>query len=54
MLTERRFRDRVDAGRALAAEIVPGASHLFQEPGTLEEVARLTAACFVRHLRATT
>jgi putative phosphoribosyl transferase len=31
-------------------EIVPGASHLFEEPGTLEEVARLTAGWFVRHL----
>ncbi|HEX2209405.1 MAG TPA: dienelactone hydrolase family protein [Longimicrobium sp.] len=31
-------------------EIVPGASHLFEEPGTLEEVARLTSAWFVRHL----
>jgi putative phosphoribosyl transferase len=31
-------------------EIVPGASHLFQEPGTLEEVARLAADWFTRHL----
>jgi putative phosphoribosyl transferase len=31
--------------------IVPGASHLFEEPGTLEEVARLAAAWFQRHLR---
>jgi len=30
--------------------IVPGATHLFEEPGTLEEVARLAAAFFVRHL----
>jgi pimeloyl-ACP methyl ester carboxylesterase len=30
--------------------IVPGATHLFEEPGTLEEVARLAAAWFVRHL----
>ncbi|MET0620413.1 MAG: hypothetical protein ABW056_09035, partial [Thermoanaerobaculia bacterium] len=29
--------------------IVPGASHLFQEPGALEEVARLAAAWFRRH-----
>ena len=33
-------------------EIVPGASHLFEEPGTLEEVARLARAWFLRHLRA--
>jgi putative phosphoribosyl transferase len=30
--------------------IVPGATHLFEEPGTLDEVARLAAAWFVRHL----
>jgi dienelactone hydrolase len=32
-------------------EIVPGATHLFEEPGTLEEVARLAAAWFLRYLR---
>jgi len=31
--------------------IVPGATHLFEEPGTLEEVARLAAAWFVEHLQ---
>jgi dienelactone hydrolase len=31
-------------------EVVPGASHLFEEPGTLEEVARLAAEWFTRHL----
>ena len=31
-------------------EIVPGASHLFSEPGTLDEVARLAEQWFVRHL----
>lgn len=30
--------------------IVPGATHLFEEPGTLEEVARLAADWFVNHL----
>ncbi|MBI4278046.1 MAG: dienelactone hydrolase family protein [Armatimonadetes bacterium] len=30
--------------------VVPGASHLFEEPGTLEEVARLAAMWFVRCL----
>jgi putative phosphoribosyl transferase len=30
--------------------IVPGATHLFEEPGTLEEVARLAADWFTRHL----
>lgn len=32
--------------------IVPGATHLFEEPGTLEEVARLAGEWFGRHLRA--
>jgi putative phosphoribosyl transferase len=30
--------------------IVPGASHLFEERGTLEEVARLSADWFMQHL----
>jgi len=34
-------------------EIVPGATHLFEEPGTLEEVARLAAEWFTRHLGGT-
>ena len=29
--------------------IVPGASHLFEEPGTLEIVAELAAAWFIRY-----
>jgi hypothetical protein len=29
---------------------VPGASHLFEEPGKIEEVARLAAEWFTRHL----
>src|SRR5438067_4854353 len=33
--------------------VVPGASHLFEEPGTLEEVARLAADWFSRHLAGT-
>ena len=31
-------------------EIVAGAMHLFEEPGALEEVARLAAGWFARHL----
>lgn len=31
-------------------EIVPGAGHLFEEPGTLEQVAALACAWFVRHV----
>ena len=34
--------------------IVPGATHLFEEPGTLEEVARLAKEWFVRHLAPST
>ena len=30
--------------------IIPGATHLFEEPGTLEEVARLAREWFVRYL----
>lgn len=30
--------------------VVPGATHLFEEPGTLDEVARLAADWFARHL----
>jgi len=33
-------------------KIVPGATHLFEEPGTLEEVARLAAEWFQAHLHA--
>jgi dienelactone hydrolase len=32
-------------------EIVPGATHLFEEPGALEQVADLTASWFARYLR---
>jgi dienelactone hydrolase len=31
-------------------EIVPGATHLFEEPGALEKVAKLASDWFVRHL----
>jgi dienelactone hydrolase len=30
--------------------VIPGASHLFEEPGTLDEVARLAADWFTRYL----
>ena len=33
-------------------KIVPGATHLFEEPGTLQEVARLAGDWFQRHLHA--
>ena len=31
--------------------VVPGATHLFEEPGTLEQVARLASEWFTTHLR---
>jgi putative phosphoribosyl transferase len=37
------------AGRA-RLEVVPGASHLFPEPGALERVAELAVAWFLAHL----
>jgi dienelactone hydrolase len=40
---------RLDTEKRL--EIVPGASHLFEEAGTLDRVARLAAAWFERYLR---
>ena len=36
----------------VALDIVPGATHLFEEPGTLERVAALAADWFDKHLRA--
>jgi putative phosphoribosyl transferase len=46
------------AYRKLKAEkhlaIVEGATHLFEEPGTLQEVAHLAAEWFQRHLRSRT
>jgi pimeloyl-ACP methyl ester carboxylesterase len=35
-----------------ALRIIPGASHLFEEPGTLENVAETASEWFVQHLRA--
>src|SRR4051794_29620557 len=35
----------------VSLEIVPGATHLFEEPGALEEVARLAGEWFERYLR---
>ncbi len=41
--------DRLTCKKEL--KIVPGATHLFEEPGTLEEVARLARDWFKQHLR---
>jgi putative phosphoribosyl transferase len=44
------------AQRSLGCEnaltVVPGATHLFEEPGTLEQVAQLAADWFVEHCRS--
>ena len=32
-------------------EIIPGAGHLFEEPGAMDNVAALTARWFGEHLR---
>ena len=47
----RRALARMTCPRSL--EIVPTATHLFEEPGTLDEVARLATDWFGRHLRET-
>lgn len=33
-------------------EVIPGATHLFEEPGALEQVGKLAAGWFVRHFAA--
>ena len=43
--------ERLECTKAL--KIVPGATHLFDEPGTLEAVAHLAASWFNHHLSAT-
>lgn len=44
-------RDAFNALRTLKAmEIVPGAGHLFEEPGTLERVAELARGWFIQYL----
>ncbi|MFJ9691096.1 phosphoribosyltransferase family protein [Kitasatospora sp. NPDC101183] len=46
----RRARERLRCESELA--VVPGAGHLFEEPGTLERAADLAGAWFLRHLPA--
>jgi dienelactone hydrolase len=47
-LNRRAFTELGAANKALV--IVPGAGHLFEEPGALEEVARHAADWFARHM----
>ena len=39
-------------GATVELTIVPGATHLFEEAGTLEQVMRLSAAWFGRHFES--
>jgi putative phosphoribosyl transferase len=48
-LNERAF-ERLRCPKKLV--VIPGATHLFEEPGALEEVSRLAQAWFVQHLTA--
>jgi pimeloyl-ACP methyl ester carboxylesterase len=48
-LNERAYKQLAAPLRELV--IVPGATHLFEEPGALEEVARLAADWFARYLK---
>ncbi|GAA2416072.1 dienelactone hydrolase family protein [Actinomadura vinacea] len=45
-----RALDRMDQSAGHRLVVVPGAGHLFEEPGTLEEVARLSAEWFTANL----
>ncbi|MGH7940131.1 MAG: dienelactone hydrolase family protein [Limisphaerales bacterium] len=44
-------RAREKMKRKNPLSIIPGATHLFEEPGALEEVARLAAEFFLKHLK---
>jgi pimeloyl-ACP methyl ester carboxylesterase len=44
----RQALDRLSGEREL--QIVPGATHLFEEPGALQDVARLATNWFLDHL----
>jgi putative phosphoribosyl transferase len=41
--------ERLHCTRKIA--IVPGATHLFEEPGTLEQVCSLASGWFEKHLQ---
>jgi putative phosphoribosyl transferase len=43
-------RDQMTCESEIA--VVPGATHLFEEPGTLHEASRLAREWFTRHLRS--
>ena len=43
----------MDQARAKRLEVIPGATHLFEEPGTLEQVAKLAADWFRTYVTVT-
>lgn len=45
--------EKLDRARDKRLAVVPGATHLFEEPGALEKVARLAVEWFTRYLGAT-
>jgi hypothetical protein len=47
----RQARGQLPDDVAAELEVVPGATHLFEERGTLERVAELARNWFVDHLR---
>ncbi len=49
MELNRRAFESLGAGEK-KIEVVPGATHLFEEPGALEQVARLASAWFEKHI----
>jgi dienelactone hydrolase len=49
-LNEQALEELVAVEKAL--EVIPGATHLFEEPGALDEVARLARDWFDRYLRS--
>ena len=51
-LNQQAYRQLVEA-RHKELRLVAGATHLFEEPGTLEQVADLAGQWFVRHLTGT-
>jgi hypothetical protein len=44
------FRVEKDMAMTQSLEIIPGATHLFEEPGALEQVAQLASQWFTRYL----
>jgi pimeloyl-ACP methyl ester carboxylesterase len=47
----RQARQAMTNAREVRLEIIPGASHLFEEPGALEQVARLASDWFILHMK---